>query len=167
MGTILNEESALAANMKVTYASSNGELLDKITPLWAQLRQHHLKRTHDFRSFYEDLTFEKRKAVLLKKASKGEFHLEIAFDESDTAVGYIASTFNDEDKVGEVDSVYVNKPYRRIGVGTVLMQNTLAWMDRKGAEKKIVEVAVGNEEAFGFYRQCGFLPRKTVLEQKK
>ncbi len=40
-------------------------------------------------------------------------------------------------------------------------------MDKKGAESKIVEVAAGNEQAFSFYRQFGFVPRETVLKQVK
>jgi ribosomal protein S18 acetylase RimI-like enzyme len=30
---------------------------------------------------------------------------------------------------------------------------------------KILEVAAGNEEAFGFYARYGFLPRKILLKQ--
>jgi diamine N-acetyltransferase len=39
-------------------------------------------------------------------------------------------------------------------------------MDEHGAERKIIGVAVGNEEAFGFYEKFGFYPRVTILRQK-
>jgi len=32
---------------------------------------------------------------------------------------------------------------------------------------KIVNVAAGNEQAFGFYERYCFYPRKTILEQVK
>jgi ribosomal protein S18 acetylase RimI-like enzyme len=146
--------------------SGREALFDVVAPLWEQLRQHHLERTTVFQPYYQSLTFEKRKAVLLKKAKCGELHIELAMD-AKQLVGYIVSTFNAEDKLSEVDSVYVVKPYRNRHVGTTLMEKTLTWLDQKGAEKKIVEVAVGNEEAFSFYSQFGFWQRKTVLEQKK
>jgi ribosomal protein S18 acetylase RimI-like enzyme len=47
------------------------------------------------------------------------------------------------------------------------MEKALAWLNGKGAKKKIVSVAVGNEQAYGFYSRFGFLPRRTLLEQKK
>jgi ribosomal protein S18 acetylase RimI-like enzyme len=157
----------MSADSKTQFISGNEALLDMIAPLWEQLIQHHLERTTVFRFYYESLTFAKRKAVLLKKARRGELHVELATDTAEQLVGYIVSTFNKEEKLGEVDSVCISKPYRHRNVGSTLMQKTLAWMDNKGAEKKIVDVAVGNEDAFNFYSKFGFLPRKTVLEQKK
>lgn len=41
----------------------------------------------------------------------------------------------------------------------------LGW--EQGAESKIVEVAAGNEQAFGFYKRYGFLPRETLMKQVK
>ncbi len=111
------------------------------------------------------MNFEKRKATLHKKASLGELWVDLAFDETTgEAVGYVVSSVID--KVGEVDSVFVKKTYRRIGIGDMLMQQALAWMTWRSAETKIVDVSVGNEGAFDFYGRYGFLPRKTVLQQK-
>jgi len=63
--------------------------------------------------------------------------------------------------------VFVNPAFRGLGVGDALMRKALAWMDKQGAVDKIVEVGVGNEQAFGFYSRYGFYPRKTVLKQVK
>lgn len=157
----------MQAGTKVRYIHGNETLLGQAADLWVQLRQHHLDRTSDFRFFYEELTFKKRKAELYKKAARGKLHVEMALDDATgDPVGYVVSTLN-EDKVGEFESVYVMHAYRGQGVGETLFRNSLAWLDQQGATKKIVEVAVGNEEAFGFYRQFGFLPRQTVLEQKQ
>jgi ribosomal protein S18 acetylase RimI-like enzyme len=45
------------------------------------------------------------------------------------------------------------------------MQKALIWLEQNGAVEKIVEVATGNERAWGFYVRYGFLPRKTMLKQ--
>ncbi len=62
----------MSADSKTQFISGNEALLDMIAPLWEQLIQHHLERTTVFRFYYESLTFAKRKAVLLKKARRGE-----------------------------------------------------------------------------------------------
>lgn len=81
-------------------------------------------------------------------------------------VGYIVTTINAE-HVGELQSVYVEAAYRRMGVGGTLMQKAMAWMDQQGAVEKVVEVSYGNEGAWGFYDRFGFMPRLTLLKQVK
>ena len=72
----------------------------------------------------------------------------------------------DKDNTGEIDSIFVLQGYR-FGIGEQLMQKGLQWMDEMGAEKIVVNVAAGNEQAFGFYEKHGFYPRRTMLEQIK
>ena len=64
-----------------------------------------------------------------------------------------------------MDSIFVDAKYRGFGIGDLLMRSALEWMEQEGAVTKIVEVAQGNEVAFGFYGTYGFLPRKTLLKQ--
>ncbi len=78
-------------------------------------------------------------------------------------MGYCISGINNE-RMGEIKSIFVSETYRRIGIGDVLMQKALDWLEKRGVEK-IVEVAAGNEKAWGFYAHYGFLPRKTMLKQ--
>ena len=111
------------------------------------------------------MTFEKRKAYWLKKAASAELRVDIASDVmTGQNVGYCVSSI-DEDKTGEIESLFVASTYRGLGVGDNLMRRVLAWMDEKGTVAKIVEVATGNEQAFGFYNRYGFFTRKTVLKQ--
>lgn len=113
------------------------------------------------------MTFEKRKYDLLKKSLFGEMRVDLAVDEaSGCVVGYCVSSLIGE-KIGEIESIFVNVDYRGLGVGDSLIKNALSWMDKEGAAEKIVEVGDGNEQAFGFYARYGFLPRKTVLKQVK
>jgi diamine N-acetyltransferase len=113
------------------------------------------------------MTFEERKADLLKKAVAGKIRVDLAFDEeSGRNVGYCVSSVSAE-KIGEIDSIFVVAAYRGVGIGDSLMKKAFCWMKQQEVVEKIVEVAAGNEQAWGFYAQFGFLPKKTLLKQAK
>jgi ribosomal protein S18 acetylase RimI-like enzyme len=155
-----------ASNAKIKYINGDQSLLDTVKPLWEELNIYHCKRSEHFKSHYRAMTFEKRKAAIPNKTvDGGELRVDLAVDEATgKGAGYVVSSISAE-KVGEIESVYVNDVYRRMGVGDRLMRSALAWLDQKGAVEKIVEVSVGNEVAWGFYGRFGFKPRKTVLKQ--
>jgi diamine N-acetyltransferase len=154
-----------SAQPKIKYVHGNQSLLDDIKDLWEALNLYHCNRSEHFKSHYQNMTFNKRKSDLIKKTTGGEMRVDIAVDEATAKpLGYIISSVNAE-KIGEIESVYVDGPYRRMGVGGKLITTVLAWMEQKGAVEKIVEVSYGNEVAWKFYGRFGFLPRKTVLKQ--
>jgi ribosomal protein S18 acetylase RimI-like enzyme len=135
--------------------------------MWEELNRYHCDRSQHFKEHYLAMTWQKRKYTLLKKTVGGAMQVEIAVEEtSGRKVGYIVSTVNSE-KIGEVESIYVNENYRGMGIGDQLMRDALDWMGQTGAISKQVEVSVGNEVAWGFYGGYGFLPRKTLLKQVK
>ena len=153
--------------LKVNYIEGDEALLDQIKPLWEALNRHHLGLSESFKQYYLDMTFQKRKADWLKKAGLGEMHVEIADDKaSGQNVGYCVSSVTLE-KTGEIKSIFVAEAFRGMGIGDALMQKALIWLEQNGAVEKIVEVAAGNERAWGFYARNGFLPRKTMLKQIK
>ena len=76
------------------------------------------------------------------------------------------SSVNSE-KIGTVESIFISEKYRGLGIGDSLMCKALVWMDGNGASEKVLEVTVGNEQVYGFYRRYGFLPRQTLLKQLK
>jgi diamine N-acetyltransferase len=152
---------------KIRYSYGDQALLDKIKLLWEELNEHHCEHSSNFKDYYNQMTFEKRKFDLLKKSLYGKMRVDLAEDEaSGCRVGYCVSSLNGE-KTGEIESIFVKVAYRGLGVGDSLIKNALLWMDKEGAAAKIVEVGAGNEQAFGFYSRYGFLPRKTVLKQMK
>jgi ribosomal protein S18 acetylase RimI-like enzyme len=157
-----------AANKpKIKYTHGNQTLLDEIKPLWEMLNEHHLILSPYFKQHYQTITFEARKAELFKKTGKNQMRIDLATDKATNQhVGYIIASINKE-KTGEIDSIFVNPNYRGFGIGDALMKKTLEWMDKKKVAAKIVEVSVGNEQAFGFYSRFGFYPRKTLLKQIK
>jgi ribosomal protein S18 acetylase RimI-like enzyme len=156
-----------AQSHKIRYLHGDQALLSQVKPLWEKLNQYHCVRSEHFREHYKAMTFENRCNGLLRKAAGGQLRVDLAVEEvTGLGIGYVISTVNAE-KVGEVESVYVEEAYRRNGVGDQLMRNALAWMDQNGAASKQVEVSVGNEVAWTFYRRFGFMPRKTLLKQKR
>jgi GNAT superfamily N-acetyltransferase len=84
--------------------------------------------------------------------------VDIATDKSTgKAIGYCVSSLSVK-KVGEIESIYIEKEYRRCNIGDKFMKTALAWMDDRGAVNKIIGVVEGNEEAFGFCQKILFLP---------
>ena len=152
-------------NFKIKYVFGNEALLDSIKSLWQSLNQYHLDLSPNFKQDYIEMNFEKRKSYWLKKAANSELRVDIAIDSATGLnLAYCVSSI-DERKTGQIESIFVDTYYRGCGIGDSLMKRVLNWMDQKGAVAKIVEVAAGNEQAFSFYNQYGFLIRKTVLKQ--
>ncbi len=150
---------------KIKYIHGDQTMLDQVEDMWEELNSYHCKRSKHFKEHYLQMTWQKRKNTILKKATGGEIHIELAIDESSMrSIGYVISSINTE-KTGEVESVYVESAFRHMGVGDALMENSLQWMDKNGTTSKQVEVSVGNESAWKFYRRFKFLPRKTTLKQ--
>ena len=142
----------------VTFIELGPESLELIRPLWEKLNDHHLVRSPNFRQHYEQMTFDIRKADLLKKE-----RLNIILAICNRApVGYCVCTVAGE--TGEVDSIFVEDTYRRSGIGEQLMYRAIAWLKAAGVKKLIVAVAAGNEAAIAFYESFGFMPRMTVLQ---
>lgn len=148
---------------QIRYTETDEKEIDLIVPLWGKLRTHHQERSLYFKDDIGRMTWETRKAVLLEKAKTGAVRVELSRDK-DTLVGYCVSSISGE-KQGEIESIYIEKEYRKSGIGDHFMKTALKWMNDRGVSRKVIGVAVGNEEAFGFYKKYGFYPRVTVLRQ--
>jgi len=152
----------------IEYFEGNEELLDQIELLWMKLNEHHQAVTKHFGESFSTFTFERRKSVLLDKVRGDSIKVDLAKDTvSGELVGYCLSTivktkFGLE---GEIESIYIEPDYRGLSIADCFMKNALRWMDEREVEKRIVVVAYGNENVFGFYEKYGFFPRTTVLRQ--
>lgn len=140
--------------------------LAEIEPLWTRLNEHHELNTRYFKGFYRCYSFGDRIRALEKKAREGELRLEIAREtEACRAVAYCVASLSAE-RVGEIDSVFVDEEHRLQGIGSGLVKRCIAWMEEGGAKRKTVIVADGNDEAWRFYQRFGFYPRALVLWQR-
>lgn len=149
--------------MKIEYAVKTKEEIDIVAPLWEKLNEHHGSLSRYFAADYPARTWENRKKELLSEAA--ELRVDLASD-TDTGefVGYCVSSVT-TDRLGEIDSIFIEADYRHCGIGDVLMKKVLNWMDGLSVKKKIIQVADGNEEVHTFYRRYGFFPRSTILMQ--
>jgi len=141
--------------------------LNFIQPLWEKLNQHHLNQESVFKDHYAQFTFQKRAEDLLKKTREGDMHIGVVKDKkSGRPVAYCITTIN-QDKEGEIDSIYISENYRGQGWGDELMKRSLKWMKKKGVTKKSVRVSFANQEVVSFYERYGFFRRSITMEQIK
>lgn len=147
----------------VEYETMDDSGLERIRPLWELLRLYHKERSRYFSATYDSFTFENRMAALRKKSTGGIMSVDIASDNGHD-VGYCIRSVT-ADLEGEVDSIFVEHRYRSAGIGETLMGRALEWMNSKGAVKKKISIATGNEGVLPFYEKFGFLPRYVILEQ--
>jgi ribosomal protein S18 acetylase RimI-like enzyme len=150
---------------KIVYIEKNKKDLDLIGPLWDKLRIHHKVRSKYFKKHFDEMTWKIRKKELLDKAKNGVMLIHLAKD-TDTGklVGYCVSTVN-KNKVGEIESIFIEENYRRTGIGNNFMKRAFKWMNGKSVTRKVVAVAAGNEEALPFYSKFKFYPRASILMQ--
>lgn len=59
--------------------------------------------------------------------------------------------------VGHISLTYVEKQFRRKGVGTRMVKELLRFFDSNEVENVTVRYIIGNKEAEGFWRKLGFI----------
>lgn len=151
---------------EIEFKVGGAELLDAIAPLWIKLNAHHADISPCFSDHFRTNEFDRRKLELIAKLSTGELRVEIAIaKKKDIHVGYSIGSISEE-KTGEVDSIFVEEPFRKQGIADHLMKHVLNWMDQRQVKQKKVVVASGNESVFPFYEKYGFFPRTSTLIQK-
>ena len=142
--------------------------LDIIKTLWEGLCEHHFKNSIHFKHRYAKMTFESRKADLIKKLDHGKMRIDIAVEyESKNSIGYCINTIIYEPALeGEIDSLFVHPDFRRKGIAEKLMKLALEWFDSNNVSSRKIVVAAGNEEVFPFYEKFGFYHKFSTLENK-
>ena len=151
----------------IRYSVGGVESLDRVAPLWEQLKAHHVEPSPHFSAALADVAFSERRDQLVEKASDGELRIDFATSGGeDRDVGYCISTIGPNHN-GELDSIFVAPAARGRGIGTDLICRALAWFDARQVQSKVIAVAVGNERLLLFYARFGFLPRTIVLQQRK
>lgn len=149
--------------MKIEYLEKDHTGLDVIEPLWEKLKEHHRVRSVHFKEQFSKTTWEMRRKEILDKAHNGAMLVHLAKD-NDKVVGYCVTSIDDKN-IGEIETIFVEAEYRRVGIGVNFMRRAIAWMDAHAVTRKVIAVAAGNEEAFGFYAKFNFYPRVSVLMQ--
>ncbi len=146
------------------FISGSIELIDLVQPLWEKLNKYHEINSDYFYDKFRKLKFEVRKDKFIK-----DNDLEVKIDlikdtEKGFYIGYCISTIN-KDLIGEIDSLFVEKEYRKHGLGDKLMNRTIEWLNSKKVKTKIIGVAEGNDNVLEFYKRYGFYKKMVILEQ--
>jgi ribosomal protein S18 acetylase RimI-like enzyme len=149
--------------MSIIYEVTDQRDVSRIEPLWLKLIEHHKEHSLYFKARYEHASFDTRKKALLTKSEAHPLHVQLAVQKNNL-VGYCVSSVTAEGE-GEIDSILVAERYRGQYIGDYFIREALLWMDNLQARRKIVSVAGGNEDVFGFYRRYDFFPTAIEMAQ--
>lgn len=128
----------------------NIEEIIQIKPLWQKLNQHHKEVSVDFKDYFEKLTFEKR----IQKNNDADQVKIFAAKEKNKLTGYLIASIKDSH--GEIDSLYIDKPYRKKNTASELFEKAENWLKISGVMDVAIQVAAGNESVHGFYMKYGY-----------
>lgn len=149
--------------MNFTYTVISKKQLDIIQRLWEKLNDVHLNDSVHFKEHYKSFTFKER-CQKFEHISDDKLRIEIVM-ENEFCIGYCIATINDS--IGEIDSIFVESGFRKYGLGSSLVENSIQWLKTNNCKKIMVGVASGHESVFEFYQKFDFYPRMTYLQLKE
>ncbi len=139
------------------------KLLPSIQPLWEKLNTERAKNSPNFKKLYKAMTFSKRKKEILEKSKQGGVLVSLLYNQKGQVQAYCVSILG-SGSTGEVESLFVEKPFRKKGFGALLVSEALNWMHENKSKKIIAVVGIGNEAALPFWKKMGLLPKYIQLE---
>ena len=149
----------------IKYMEVDIKEIDRIKPLWQELINHLKEQTNLYHDEFEAKVFEERIAPYLDKIKDGKSRLIIAIKDN-VDIGYSLSSIT-KDKLGELDSIYVNLEYRGYNIGDYFMKDALEFFEINNTIEDILMVSEGNEDVMKFYNKYGFEMRYYTLRRKK
>jgi ribosomal protein S18 acetylase RimI-like enzyme len=138
----------------ISFKEGGVELLSEIQETWELLNKHHEEKSVDFKERFASFKFDRRKIDLIKKTKNGEIFVLIAYVGKEKA-GHCVSSHDKNDK-GEIETLFVKKNFRKYGLGKIMMEKSLEWLQKNDVNNIDIMVAAGNEEALPFYEKYGF-----------
>ena len=149
----------------ITYKELEIDDVSRIEPLWKELITYLKEKSKLHKQEYVNKTFEGRMKGYYDKISNGYYRILVAKDESKD-IAYCLSSIT-KDKIGEIDSLYINPLYRNKGIGEYLIKDAFMFFDQHQTVKDIVQASEGNEEVLSFYEKQGFFMRYYTLSRNK
>ncbi|MBD0404856.1 GNAT family N-acetyltransferase [Flammeovirga sp. EKP202] len=154
--------------MKLTsqYTITNNDVtsIDEVAELWKKLFSLHHFLRYEVHIQPTDRDWVRRRTKLLEKAND---MLVITAKADNKLVGYLIVSVHECDKtVGEIESLYVLKEYRKEDIGTEMMKEAMDWLNYKGVAIQKIAVGVENEQVIAFYNKLGFAPKSIILEKR-
>ena len=93
----------------------------------------------------------------------GKSIIKACFD-NNTPIAFCCIGIHREEKHGELKYLYVQKSYRKHGLGDTLMQWAMEEFKKTEIDFIDIRVVIGNPAAH-FYEKYGFMPRITVMSK--
>jgi ribosomal protein S18 acetylase RimI-like enzyme len=145
-----------ASDEPISLIRGGEELLDRVEPLWKQLREHHANVAPIWRGHLLPPDFRPRREYLLSHCAGGLLVLLASSNLQD--VGYCVCSIS-ADRDGEIDSLFVAPQYRRRGIATRLMTEGMRWLREQQVQAIFLDVMHGNEDPLKLYERFGFRTR--------
>lgn len=145
------------------FVNGSIELLDLVKPLWEKLNEHHMNNSKYFYDRYKNFSFDATRRKAFTKDNVDAVNIDL-IKKDKKYIGYCISTVKDKN-VGEIESLFIEKEYRKFGLGDKLMTRAIKWLDDNEVKIKILGVAEGNEKVLEFYKRYGFYKRTMILQQ--
>lgn len=68
--------------------------------------------------------------------------------------------------VGRIEDCYVEKQFRRQGIGSALLKEGLAWLRTQGVKRVDLAVSAANSDGQAFWQQQGFAPFQLLMSKE-
>jgi diamine N-acetyltransferase len=145
------------------FKEGSSELLASCETLWELFVSNQSESAGEMSVGVEEYIRSLRDDGLVQKTQNGKLQVQLVFvDDEEEPIGFCVTSLTQE-RVGEVEALFILEGYQGNKLGGQLFQNALAWMEKEGATEQRLVVAVGNEKVFDFYAKYGFFPGYSTL----
>jgi GNAT superfamily N-acetyltransferase len=166
--------------MSIHYEIISDENIHCIKDLCNELMSYQKSISYIHSELFDNMSFETRIIPSVKSASAN--YIMVAKDENEI-VAYVYSnisskeTYSNEfatffnldsvenDEVGCLSQFYIKEGYRNIGIGTVLFNKSMEWLNSfQSISDLFIFVSNGNDNALKFYQGKGFKISHQILD---
>jgi len=121
------------------------------------------------RESFPELKMESEKArkAILSQLENHPGTLKVAESEG-KPIGYIMFTPKSGSlgKYGRITSIFVERPWRKQGVGALLLEEAEKSLLSKGINRIYAEITNTNKPSLDFFRKSGYKEKRTVVEKR-
>ena len=134
--------------------------MPRFNPLVREYREGDLEEIHEIEVKSYPTPWSRPFFLVMQKANP---HLFLVASHEDEVIGYIVgevearNTCQETRLLGHIMNVAVKKPYRRRGLGTLLMDEIEARFIKEKAKMAYLEVRESNKEAQELYSKRGYM----------
>jgi GNAT superfamily N-acetyltransferase len=166
--------------MTITYEVINEDNLEVFRDLCNELMTYQKSKAHIKQELFDTMNFDSR---LVPSVASAKHNYLVVVKDDDTPIGYVYTnispkeTYNNDfarffdlssvkkEDVGCLSQFYIKEGYRQYGIGSVLFDMSMKWLQQFNAiEDYFVFVSNGNDDALTFYKRKGFTVSHEILD---